>query len=253
MRKLTTLPIALALAVCLTGCFADAPIESGMASLAPVPITTIEPETDNNPNPQPTESMSFVPTKDDVLDARAQALEGMSPEQIKWLNTVIWAANWQLENGYLNHDIFGRLSDPNSLEWNYFDQTGEIHIGWFYDGSLDKEAVCAVEGLTEEEFYQKYGTRIVTENQYDADAFIAVLADIQSGVQNEALKADLQYIMDETELAKRTHRMEHANNIYKALHDMDYFLLRYGPEDVGRYVIGPSIAAKYYGMLSIYS
>ena len=35
--------------------------------------------------------------------------------------------------------------------------------------------------------------------------------------------------MDQTEQAKETHRMEIVNDIYKKLHDLDYFLLRYGP------------------------
>ena len=38
--------------------------------------------------------------------------------------------------------------------------------------------------------------------------------------------------MDQTEQAKETHRMEIVNDIYKKLHDLDYFLLRYGPKDV---------------------
>ncbi|MGC4018647.1 MAG: hypothetical protein QM793_05060 [Muricomes sp.] len=34
--------------------------------------------------------------------------------------------------------------------------------------------------------------------------------------------------------------------------DMDYYLLRYGPEDVGQYVQDKSTVAKYYGMLTCY-
>ena len=49
-----------------------------------------------------------------------------------------------------------------------------------------------------------------------------------------------------------THEMEHANNIYKALHDIDYFLLRYGIEDVGKYTADDSVVSKYYGVLSVY-
>ena len=58
--------------------------------------------------------------------------------------------------------------------------------------------------------------------------------------------------MDETALARETHAMEHANNIYKKLHDLDYFLLRYGPTDMGVYVEDPSTVSKYYGTLSYY-
>ena len=47
--------------------------------------------------------------------------------------------------------------------------------------------------------------------------------------------------------------MEHANNAYKALHDLDYFLLRYGPADVGPYVTDDSTVSTYYGTLSVYA
>lgn len=47
--------------------------------------------------------------------------------------------------------------------------------------------------------------------------------------------------------------MEHASNEYKALHDPDHFLLRYGPTDVGPYVTDDPTVSKYYGTLSVYS
>ena len=58
--------------------------------------------------------------------------------------------------------------------------------------------------------------------------------------------------MDLTELAKNTHVMEYVNSMYKKIHDLDYFLLRYGPTDVGPYVVDDSTISKYYGTLSIY-
>lgn len=53
-------------------------------------------------------------------------------------------------------------------------------------------------------------------------------------------------------LAAETHEVEYAIIIYKLLHDMDYYLLRYGLEDVGKYVRDSSIISKYYGVLSVY-
>ena len=58
--------------------------------------------------------------------------------------------------------------------------------------------------------------------------------------------------MDQTEQAKETHRMEIVNDIYKKLHDLDYFLLRYGPKDVAKYVEDDSTVSKYYGTLPFY-
>lgn len=195
---------------------------------------------------------SPVPSEKEVLQARAEVLEGMSEEQAERLTETVKAANLALESQYLYHNLFGELSDPNSLYWNYFDEIGEVQIGWAYDGEIDMETVCRQEDLTEEEFYAQYGTPVVVENRYDADAFIALIEELQEPVQNEALKTDLQEIMDLTELAKNTHVMEYVNSMYKKIHDLDYFLLRYGPTDVGPYVEDDSTITKYYGTLSTY-
>lgn len=187
-----------------------------------------------------------------VLAARERALEGMTEEQVQRLKEAVMAANLDWEHRYLDSNIFGRLEDPDDLEWNRFEQTGEIQIGWTWDGKLggDIDAVCREKNITKDEFYAQYGKRIVTENHEDADGFAERFSKLRDTVQDEALKADLQYIIDEMQLAKDTHEMAHANNLYQKLHDLDYFLLRYGPEDIGKYVRDRSTAEKYYGTLS---
>ena len=194
----------------------------------------------------------YVPTEEDVLAARQQATEGMSQQQVERLTEVIKAANLWLEQRYMDENLFEKLSDPNSLYWNYFHQTGEIQIGWAVDGSIDIDAVCKREKLSLEEFYAKYGTPVVATNFYDADGFIDLLSEMKSSVQNEDLKSELQDLIDQTKQAKETHRMEIVNDIYKKLHDLDYFLLRYGPIDVAKYVKDDSTVSKYYGTLSFY-
>lgn len=195
---------------------------------------------------------NYVPTEEDVLAARQQVTEGMSQQQIENLTEVVKAANLWLEQKYMYENLFEKLSDPNNLYWNYFHQTGEIQIGWAVDGSLDMDAVCEREKLSIEEFYAKYGTPVVTTNLYNADGFIGLLSEINSFIQNENLKSELQYLMDQTEQAKETHRMEIVNDIYKKLHDLDYFLLRYGPKDFAKYVKDDSTVSKYYGTLPFY-
>ena len=194
----------------------------------------------------------FTPSEDEVLKARKLALEGMSEQEIETLTQTVKNVNIYLEHLYMEDNLFGKLSDPHGLYWNYFHQTGEIQIGWAVDGKIDMEAVCQQENLTEEEFYAKYGTPVKVTNDYDADDFIALIEKLKGPVQNEALKADLQEIMDLTELAKNTHVMEFVNSMYKKIHDLDYFLLRYGPTDVGLYVEDDSTITKYYCTLSIY-
>lgn len=198
-------------------------------------------------------SESIVPTKEQVLAARENVLDGMTAEQIERLTENIKVANIQMEQAYLYDNIFGKLENKNSLYWNYFDQKGDIQIDWTYDGDyLERKEIQEKENLTAEEFFEKYGTPVVIYNRFNADNFIDLMAEMQESVQNEDLKEDLQNLIDETHLAKDTHDMEHANNIYKILHDMDYYLLRYGLADVGAYVKDGSTIAKYYGVLTVY-
>lgn len=194
----------------------------------------------------------FVPSKEEVLSARERVLEGMSAEEIKRLTENIKTANLQMEEAYLYDDIFAKLEDPDSLARNYFDEKGDIQIGWAYDGERKKSEICEEENLTSEEFYQKYGTPVMVYNRFNGENFITLIEDMKSSVHDESLKADLDKLIDETKLATETHEMEHANNIYKILHDMDYYLLRYGIEDVGKYSKDVSLISKYYNTLSVY-
>ncbi len=193
-----------------------------------------------------------IPSKEEVLAMREIVLEGMSEEEIGRLTENIKTANLQMESAYLNDNIFDKLADKDSLYWQYFDQKGDIQIGWWYNGSIcDKDVIMRAEGLTEEQFYEEYEPGIVY-NRFDAANFVELIEDMQKSVQHEMLIADLQQLIDLTNLAAETHEMEYANDIYKILHDLDYFLLRYGIEDVGKYTQDGGAVAEYYGVLNVY-
>lgn len=129
-------------------------------------------------------SESIVPTKEQVLAARETVLDGMTTDQIERLTENIKVANIQMEQAYLYDNIFGRLEDKNSLYWNYFDQKGDIQIGWTYDGDyLERKEIQERENLTTDEFYEKYGTPVVDYNRFDADNFINLIAEMQECVQ----------------------------------------------------------------------
>ena len=147
---------------------------------------------------------------------------------------------------------FEKLADKESLYWNYFDKKGDIQIDWAVESDINMKKTMESEGISEEEFYQKYGQPVVTYNRFDAANFIALVEDMQKSVQNELLRADLQQLINAASLAAETHDMEYANDIYKILHDMDYFLLRYGIEDVGGYTRYDDVVSKYYGVLNVY-
>jgi hypothetical protein len=194
-----------------------------------------------------------VPSKEEVLAMRELVLEGMSEEDIERLTENIKVANLTLESAYMYDNLFEKLSDKDSLYWNYFEQKGDIQIGWSYDGSYsDMKTIMENEGISQNEFYEKYGEPITEYNRFDAVNFINLIQDMQKTVHNEMLIADLQQLIDLTSLAKETHEMEYANEIYKILHDLDYFLLRYGIDDVGAFTNDKSVVSKYYGVLTVY-
>ncbi|MCM1039896.1 MAG: DUF5050 domain-containing protein [Ruminococcus sp.] len=168
-----------------------------------------------------------APSKEEILAMREQVLEGMSEEEIERLKENIKVANQQMESAYLDDNLFEKLEDTEHLYWNYFDQKGDIQI-------------------------KEYGDSITVYNRFDAENFAALLEEMKESVHNEKLRDDLQKLIDETLLASETHEVEHVVTIYQMLHDMDYYLLRYGLEDVGKYVQDISTIAKYYGVLSVY-
>lgn len=206
----------------------------------------IEEETEeNNVQTEP-----VAPTKEEVLAMREEVLDGMTDDEKERLTENIKVANLQMERAYLNDGIFDKLEDKDSLAWNYFDQKGDIQVGWAYDSN--KKTGMNEEGITESEFYQKYGEPVMVYNRFDGANFVELIQDMQKSVHNEYLHADLQQLIDLTNLATETHEMEYANDIYKILHDMDYFLLRYGIEDVGKYTQDGGVISKYYGALTVY-
>lgn len=197
-----------------------------------------------------------APSKDEVLAMREKVLEGMSPEEIGRLNENIKVANLRMEKAYLNENIFDKLSDKDSVYWQYFDQKGDIQLGWWYKGTIcSMDVIMRAEGISEEEFYEKDYEPGIVYNRFDAENFIDLIEDMLKSVHDENLSADLRQLIDLTDLAAATHNMQYAYEIYKILHDLDYFLLRYGIEDVGKYMQATSTVATYtiyYGVLNVY-
>ena len=264
---------AAVLALCLGGCAAQpeaaAPsptptaathiIQADEQALADINATTAPPG--ETPAPSPMPASVTAPDKDQVLAARERALEGMSQEDIDRLYTVITGANDWWEQQYLWQDIFTYLDDPQDPAWNYFDKTGKINVQWSITGdeydAAEMADIMEKEGLSWTGFCMKYGTedtlsQLIVDNEYDADGFMELVKEIQGTVQNEELKNDLQTVIDKTGAARATHDMGIANDLYKTLHDLDYFLLRYGPEDLGSEMRDAGLVSEYFGMLSFY-
>ena len=254
--KKNRLIIILLLSIALYGCTTDRESVNEENAETPTELTEINEEKQDNADDETenqSTSQAHIPTKEEVYAMRAQVLEGMSEEEIERLTENIKVANQRMESAYLNDNIFGKLEDSESLLWNYFDEKGDIQVGWTYEGDYyEMRDIMKSENISEEEFYAHYGTPETVYNRFDAENFIELLEEMKGTVKNEKLQTDLQQMIDETALAAETHEMEYAYHVYELLHDMDYYLLRYGLEDVGKYVQDVSTLAKYYGVLSVY-
>lgn len=196
----------------------------------------------------------FVPDADAVETARASALSGMSDEEAQRLKDNIRIANQTLESAYLYGSLFDNLTDRNDLNWNYIDQKGDIQIGWGHDYSADQmSAICEEENLSETQFCEKYGVPVMDYNHFDADNFMVLLEDMKTSVHNPELTDCLELLISYTRDAKHTHDVTFIEKIFHLLHDMDYFLLRYGLEDDAPFVQDASLIRKYFGTLPFYN
>ena len=142
------------------------------------------------------------------------------------------AANLRFEHAWFYNDIFGQLSDPGNAYWTFFDRTGEIQIGW-----------AESDGET---------SAVLAYNDHDAAFFITTISELKESIVSGMLDDDIGKLIDLCSKAKETHDVEYVIEMYHMLHDLDYFLLRYGPADVGEYVKDDSTISKYYGSLSIW-
>lgn len=201
----------------------------------------------------PESEQIVIPSKEKVYSMREQVLHGMTEEEQTKLTETIKNANLAMESDYLYYDIFEKMADPEDLNWNRLEQTGEIQIGWGFDEEiLEKYSSGMTYKEFENQYAEQYGTQVIMDNPVDADKFVEIMQKMQNSLQSDLLTADFDNLVRNMQLAKETHNVEYLEEVYHILHDMDYFLLRYGPEDVAKYGSSPSLAAKYFGALQIY-
>ena len=193
------------------------------------------------------ERIKRTPTKTEVYHKREEVLAGMSEDEIYRLRENIKALNLDFESKYIYENCFQKWSDPNDLYWNYIENVGQIAIGWKRDPSYADNV-----GITPEEWEELQAQKIYVNNDMDATRFIKLMAELKESVKTDLLDADFNNMVNNMRLAKETHEVEYLEAVYHILHDMDYYLLRYGPEDVAVYMVDDSTVVKYYGVLEVY-
>lgn len=191
------------------------------------------------------------PTKEEVLKIRKKVLAGMSEGEIRQLTKLVHKGNHVGESDYLPANDFSRYANPKSLDWKLFTDSGEVIIGYAFESNVPPYG--QVSGMTEEEYNEKYGTPVaVSDNVPIRDKFYAYLEKIENLLKTHLLDDDLNEMKRYMELAVDTHDVKYLHEIYYKLHDLDYYLFQYGPEDVSPEVAYASSIAIFYGRLQVY-
>ncbi len=198
------------------------------------------------------ESDPSIPEKSEIDAARAAVLEGVSETDGTALCRRIREAHNEIEWMKIYDNLFSHLADPEDLAWNCLHETGGVQIGWAYEGTIDKERTMKEEGLTEDQFYEKYGERVFRYNYITAEDFAQELEQYKECVVHEGLRKDLQTMSDLIRMAAETHNVKYMVDLAHYLHDMDYFLLNYRLDKELPYIKDTSSITKYYGVLSVY-
>lgn len=162
------------------------------------------------------------------------------------MQKIVQDANLRLEQLVLYDHLFSRMGNPEDLIWNYIDEKGYIQIGWGFDSDADAELAQADP--------DQYGAmKVMTDNPYNGEDFVNLMEELTETIVHRELQADLERMISDMEHAMDTHDVIYIQAIYYTLHDMDYFLFRYGPDEVGVYSIRDrSVVSEYYGVLNIY-
>lgn len=170
------------------------------------------------------EPTAFVPTEDQVVALREQVEAGMTQDEIDALVEFFIPYHARFNRALASYDLFVDLLDPYGYKWNYFDQTGEIRIG----------------------------TNVISSNEHDAYWFADQLAELKASVKSGLLDEDFDRMIALCISAADHHRAEDAKELFHMIHDLDFYLLRYGPVNA----LGArdmSALKTYYGSLSIWS
>ena len=179
------------------------------------------------------------------LAKREEVWQSCHEEHYEEMKKFVKKANLTLESRFLYESFFGNLEDPEDLNWNCIDYRGEIQIGWAFDEGVDLNLAM--------EAPDQYGKKVIINNSYNGEDFIDYIEELMMYMNHEELWLDFETLKADMKKAMETHDVKYIKHIYYILHDLDYFLFRYGAEDVEKsMILDQSTILKYYGVLNIY-
>ncbi len=191
------------------------------------------------------------PTKEEVLEMREKVLAGMSQEEIDRLTELVQVENQNREHIYLKGDGYWDYKDPESPYWRTYTESGKIILDYMIP--CDAPGFDSEGDMTIEEYNETFGTPYMTQVKVPkAERFYSYIDKLRSLVKTDLLDADFDRLEECMRLAVENHDVNYFHEIYHILHDLDYYLLRYGPVDVGAITDDDSTVRKYYGILKVY-
>lgn len=192
---------------------------------------------------------TIPPTRELVLSKRKDCLRGLTEAEASELTLFIQLENIRYEQWYFG-DGFKAFEDQNAPLWAYVDQVGdELIVGYTLEEEYhyDKSS-----GYTFNEWCEKYGTPIVDDNYDNYEVFISNISNWQERIQSEELNYEFDLLKEDMIAAHETHDVSYLESMRQRLHDLDYYLLRYAPDDVAPYVWDTGFIESYYGTLGLY-
>ena len=207
-----------------------------------------------------------IPKEEEVEEVRKRALAGMKQEEIDMLTAYVKDYHNWLEYRLLYEEWESRLSDRDSVVWNFIDQTGTVQAGWHLEDDpgdyLDageeerekmQEKYPEFGKVTLEELGRKYGEPYYEESYYGAETVIQRMRELTASAENKMFQADVENLCNALQQAKDTHEVNYVMKAHEILHDMEYFLLRYSPKDVMPYTQDKSLSGRYYDALEVWA
>ena len=209
----------------------------------------------------------FYPGEEEVEEVRKTALAGMSEEEISALTGYVKTYHNWLEWNLLYDNWERTLSNKESVEWNFVDQTGEVVAGWHLEEDLNgygdiegeeerreylREKYPEFGKVSLEELGKKYGEPYYRESWYGAETVIQRMRELTASAENEVFRSDVEALCSALQQAKDTHEVAYVMQAHEIVHDMEYFLLRYSPRDVAPYTQDKSLSGRYYGVLEVW-
>ncbi len=189
----------------------------------------------------------------------------MSEEEIDALTVYVKDYHNWLEYKLLYENWESRLLDKENAAWHFIDESGTVLAGWRLEDDPADYLELGEEGREElmrkypefgqislEELREKYGEPYYEENRYGAEMVTERIRELTASAENEVFRTDVEELCSALQQAKDTHKAVYVTQAHEILHDMEYFLLRYSPQDVSPYTTDKTLSGRYYGALEVW-